>query len=109
LFLASMAACILYPTVAGLLQFRQQLPVTTPLFAKRLDFFREIFRPRATTCRNKTFRRPPVGAPPGYIGHEEGCALTEAVRRRPCQVILFDEIEKAHLDVFNVMLQVLDV
>ena len=49
-----------------------------------------------------------VGAPPGYVGYEEGGALTEAVRRRPYQVILFDEIEKAHLDVFNVLLQVLD-
>ncbi|SDG47123.1 ATP-dependent chaperone ClpB [Roseospirillum parvum] len=49
-----------------------------------------------------------IGAPPGYVGHEEGGALTEAVRRRPYQVILFDEIEKAHPDVFNVLLQVLD-
>ena len=49
-----------------------------------------------------------IGAPPGYVGYEEGGALTEAVRRRPYQVILFDEIEKAHGDVFNVFLQVLD-
>src|SRR5207245_8618241 len=49
-----------------------------------------------------------IGAPPGYIGYEEGGQLTEAVRRRPYSVILFDEIEKAHHDVFNVMLQVLD-
>jgi ATP-dependent Clp protease ATP-binding subunit ClpB len=49
-----------------------------------------------------------IGAPPGYIGYEEGGALTEAVRRRPYQVVLFDEIEKAHPDVFNVLLQVLD-
>src|SRR6266581_536431 len=49
-----------------------------------------------------------IGAPPGYIGYEEGGSLTEAVRRRPYQVILFDEIEKAHPDVFNVLLQVLD-
>jgi len=49
-----------------------------------------------------------IGAPPGYVGYEEGGALTEAVRRRPYQVILFDEIEKAHGDVFNVLLQVLD-
>ena len=49
-----------------------------------------------------------LGAPPGYVGYEEGGALTEAVRRRPYQVILFDEIEKAHPDVFNVLLQVLD-
>ena len=49
-----------------------------------------------------------IGAPPGYVGYEEGGALTEAVRRRPYQVVLFDEIEKAHKDVFNVLLQVLD-
>ncbi|MBM3636245.1 MAG: ATP-dependent chaperone ClpB [Alphaproteobacteria bacterium] len=49
-----------------------------------------------------------IGAPPGYVGYEEGGALTEAVRRRPYQVILFDEIEKAHSDIFNVLLQVLD-
>jgi ATP-dependent Clp protease ATP-binding subunit ClpB len=49
-----------------------------------------------------------IGAPPGYVGYEEGGALTEAVRRRPYQVILFDEVEKAHADVFNVLLQVLD-
>jgi ATP-dependent Clp protease ATP-binding subunit ClpB len=49
-----------------------------------------------------------IGAPPGYVGYEEGGVLTEAVRRRPYQVILFDEIEKAHPDVFNILLQVLD-
>ena len=49
-----------------------------------------------------------IGAPPGYVGYDEGGALTEAVRRRPYQVILFDEVEKAHQDVFNVLLQVLD-
>ena len=49
-----------------------------------------------------------IGAPPGYVGYEEGGVLTEAVRRRPYQVILFDEVEKAHNDVFNVLLQVLD-
>ncbi|HSZ12214.1 MAG TPA: AAA family ATPase, partial [Rhizomicrobium sp.] len=49
-----------------------------------------------------------IGAPPGYVGYEEGGSLTEAVRRRPYQVILFDEVEKAHSDVFNVLLQVLD-
>jgi ATP-dependent Clp protease ATP-binding subunit ClpB len=49
-----------------------------------------------------------IGAPPGYVGYEEGGRLTEAVRRRPYSVILFDEIEKAHRDVFNVLLQVLD-
>ncbi len=49
-----------------------------------------------------------IGAPPGYVGYEEGGVLTEAVRRRPYQVILFDEVEKAHGDVFNILLQVLD-
>jgi ATP-dependent Clp protease ATP-binding subunit ClpB len=49
-----------------------------------------------------------IGAPPGYVGYDEGGALTEAVRRRPYQVILFDEVEKAHADVFNILLQVLD-
>lgn len=49
-----------------------------------------------------------LGAPPGYVGYDEGGVLTEAVRRRPYQVVLFDEVEKAHPDVFNVLLQVLD-
>ena len=49
-----------------------------------------------------------IGAPPGYVGYEEGGQLTEAVRRRPYSVVLFDEIEKAHPDVFNVLLQMLD-
>ena len=49
-----------------------------------------------------------IGAPPGYVGYEEGGHLTEAVRRKPYAVILLDEIEKAHPDVFNVLLQVLD-
>ena len=49
-----------------------------------------------------------IGAPPGYVGYEEGGQLTEAIRRRPYAVILFDEIEKAHADVFNIMLQILD-
>jgi ATP-dependent Clp protease ATP-binding subunit ClpB len=49
-----------------------------------------------------------IGAPPGYVGYDEGGALTESVRRRPYQVVLFDEVEKAHPDVFNILLQVLD-
>ncbi len=49
-----------------------------------------------------------IGAPPGYVGHEEGGQLTEAVRRRPYSVVLFDEVEKAHNQVLNVLLQVLD-
>src|SRR4029079_15761331 len=49
-----------------------------------------------------------IGAPPGYVGYEEGGKLTEAIRRRPYSVVLWDEIEKAHRDVFNILLQVLD-
>src|SRR5205085_6239588 len=49
-----------------------------------------------------------IGAPPGYVGHDEGGAITEMVRHRPYSVILFDEIEKAHPEVFNILLQVLD-
>ena len=49
-----------------------------------------------------------IGAPPGYVGYEEGGQLTEAVRRNPYSIVLFDEIEKAHPDVFNVLLQILD-
>ena len=49
-----------------------------------------------------------IGAPPGYMGYEEGGVLTEAVRRRPYQLILLDEVEKAHSDVFNIFLQILD-
>ena len=49
-----------------------------------------------------------IGAPPGYVGYEEGGQLTEAVRRRPYSIVLFDEIEKAHAEVFNVLLQLLD-
>ena len=49
-----------------------------------------------------------IGAPPGYVGYDEGGQLTEAIRRKPYAVVLFDEVEKAHPDVFNVLLQVLD-
>ena len=49
-----------------------------------------------------------IGAPPGYVGHDEGGQLTEAVRRRPYSVVLFDEVEKAHTQVLNILLQVLD-
>ena len=49
-----------------------------------------------------------IGSPPGYVGYEEGGQLTEAVRRKPYSVVLFDEVEKAHPDVFNILLQVLD-
>ena len=59
------------------------------------------------TWRNTSVARL-IGAPPGYVGYEEGGQLTEAVRRKPYSVILFDEIEKAHPDVFNVLLQLMD-
>jgi len=59
-------------------------------------------------CQEKHTVARLIGAPPGYVGYDEGGQLTEAVRRRPYSVILFDEIEKAHHDVFNVMLQILD-
>jgi ATP-dependent Clp protease ATP-binding subunit ClpC len=49
-----------------------------------------------------------IGAPPGYIGYGEGGKLTEAVRRRPCSIVLFDEIEKAHPDVFSILLQIME-
>ena len=49
-----------------------------------------------------------IGAPPGYVGHDDGGQLTEAVRRKPYSVVLFDEVEKAHPDIFNTLLQVLD-
>jgi ATPases with chaperone activity, ATP-binding subunit len=63
---------------------------------------------RHVRIHGEAFGRTLIGAPPGYVGYEEGGSLTEAVRRRPYQVILFDEVEKAHPDVFNVLLQVLD-
>ena len=50
-----------------------------------------------------------VGAPPGYVGYDEGGQLTEAVRRNPYSIVLFDEIEKAHRDVFNILLQILEI
>ena len=65
----------------------------------------------ASTCREFMEKHAVsrlIGAPPGYVGYDEGGVLTEAVRRRPYQVVLFDEVEKAHPDVFNVLLQVLD-
>ena len=65
----------------------------------------------ASTCPStwrSTLSRGLIGAPPGYVGYEEGGQLTEQVRRRPYAVMLFDEIEKAHPDVFNVMLQIMD-
>ncbi len=61
-----------------------------------------------STWRNTLYRSFLVGAPPGYVGYEEGGQLTEKVRRKPYSVVLLDEIEKAHPDVFNILLQVLD-
>jgi len=64
-----------------------------------------------STCPNSRSAIPVarlIGAPPGYVGYEEGGHLTETVRRKPYSVILLDEVEKAHPDVFNVLLQVLD-
>jgi ATP-dependent Clp protease ATP-binding subunit ClpC len=63
-----------------------------------------------STCRvhGEAHGQPPVGSPPGYVGYEEGGQLTEAVRRKPFSVVLFDEIEKAHPDVFNTLLQILE-
>src|SRR5215203_531159 len=77
-----------------------------PSSRRRLRPTSSTTRPRwcGSTCPS-TWRSTP---PPGYVGYEEGGALTEAVRRRPYQVVLFDEVEKAHPDVFNVLLQVLD-
>ena len=64
--------------------------------------------PRHERVHGAAQRLALIGAPPGYVGYDEGGQLTEAVRRRPYQVVLLDEIEKAHPDVFNVLLQVLD-
>src|SRR5207248_1620788 len=67
----------------------------------------ESERVRLTRLEDELARRM-IGAPPGYVGYEEGGQLTEAIRRRPYSVVLFDEVEKAHPDVFNVLLQILD-
>ena len=79
--------------------------------AGRVPVRRRDARWCASTCREYMEKHSVarlIGAPPGYVGYDEGGALTEAVRRRPYQVVLFDEVEKAHPDVFNVLLQVLD-
>ena len=78
------------------------------LAACRLDDERNIVRLDMSEYMEKHAVSRLIGAPPGYIGYEEGGQLTEAVRRRPYSVVLFDEIEKAHPDVFNILLQVLD-
>ena len=79
--------------------------------ARRVPVRRRARDGAASTCREYMEKHTVarlIGAPPGYVGYEEGGQLTEAVRRRPYSVVLFDEIEKAHPDVFNVLLQVLD-
>ncbi|RUX05354.1 AAA family ATPase, partial [Mesorhizobium sp. M8A.F.Ca.ET.023.01.1.1] len=87
------------PTGVGKTEVAKQLAASLGVELIRFDM--SEYMERHTVSRL-------IGAPPGYVGYEEGGALTEAVRRRPYQVVLFDEIEKAHPDVFNVLLQVLD-
>ncbi|CAN5192170.1 hypothetical protein BH18ACI2_BH18ACI2_06080 [soil metagenome] len=72
------------------------------------DDERSMIRPEMSEYMEKHAVARMIGAPPGYVGYEEGGQLTEAVRRRPYSVVLFDEIEKAHPDVFNMLLQILD-
>ncbi|MBQ6160459.1 MAG: AAA family ATPase, partial [Oscillospiraceae bacterium] len=78
------------------------------LAASLFDDERNIVRIDMTEYMEKFSVSRLIGAPPGYVGYEEGGQLTEAVRRKPYSVILFDEVEKAHPDVFNILLQVLD-
>ena len=87
------------PTGVGKTEAAKQLAQTLGIEMIRFDM--SEYMERHTVSRL-------IGAPPGYVGYDEGGALTEAVRRRPYQVVLFDEVEKAHPDVFNVLLQVLD-
>jgi ATP-dependent Clp protease ATP-binding subunit ClpB len=82
--------------------------LTKALAAFLFDDEAAMVRIDMSECMEKHSVARLIGAPPGYVGYEEGGSLTEAVRRRPYQVILFDEVEKAHHDVFNVLLQVLD-
>ncbi|WP_376089990.1 ATP-dependent chaperone ClpB [Roseomonas sp. CCTCC AB2023176] len=82
--------------------------LTKALAAFMFDDDRALLRVDMSEYMEKHAVARLIGAPPGYVGYEEGGALTEAVRRRPYQVILFDEVEKAHEDVFNILLQVLD-
>jgi ATP-dependent Clp protease ATP-binding subunit ClpB len=82
--------------------------LTKALAAFLFDDERAILRIDMSEFMEKHAVARLIGAPPGYVGYEEGGVLTEAVRRRPYQVILFDEVEKAHEDIFNVLLQVLD-
>jgi ATP-dependent Clp protease ATP-binding subunit ClpB len=72
------------------------------------DDERAMIRIDMSEYQEKAHRLPLIGAPPGYVGYDEGGQLTEAVRRHPYSVVLFDEIEKAHSEVFNVLLQLLD-
>ena len=87
------------PTGVGKTEVARQLASIMGIELKRFDMSEYMERHSVSRL---------IGAPPGYVGYDEGGVLTEAVRRRPYQVILFDEVEKAHPDVFNVLLQVLD-
>jgi len=87
------------PTGVGKTEVTRQLALTLGVELVRFDM--SEYMERHTVSRL-------IGAPPGYVGYDEGGALTEAVRRRPYQVVLFDEIEKAHPEVFNLLLQVMD-
>ncbi|MDE7159124.1 MAG: AAA family ATPase, partial [Clostridiales bacterium] len=82
--------------------------LATSLAARLFDAERNIVRIDMSEYMEKFSVSRLLGAPPGYVGYEEGGALTEALRRKPYSIILFDEIEKAHPDVFNVLLQILD-
>ena len=92
----------------GLRGLELQLELAKTLAASLFDDEKNLIRIDMSEYMEKFSVSRLIGAPPGYVGYEEGGQLTEAVRRRPYSVILFDEIEKAHPDVFNVLLQVLD-
>ena len=87
------------PTGVGKTEVARQLSITLGVELVRFDMSEYMEKHAVARL---------IGAPPGYVGYEEGGTLTEAVRRRPYQVVLFDEIEKAHPDIFNILLQVLD-
>ena len=89
-------------------QFHQTAPRSKALAASLFDDENNMVRIDMSEYMEKYSVSRLIGAPPGYVGYEEGGQLTEAVRRKPYSVVLFDEIEKAHPDVFNVLLQVLD-
>src|SRR5690606_33140451 len=90
------------PTGVGKTELRKSLP------SFRFDTEEAMVRSDMSEFMEKHSVARLIGAPPGYVGYEEGGYLTEAVRRRPYSVLLLDEVEKAHPDVFNILLQVLD-